>query len=1047
MAASIRNLGLVVSIIVFFIAGTDQAQRTTGSLGGVVQDESEALIPGADVTVTSQRTGIVRTAVTSDVGTFFVPSLPPGSYSLRITMPGFKSFEQTDIPVESARDVRGTFVLQLGEVTEIVTVEGAASLINTVGAEQRLGLDSIQVESLPNPNRNITNLLVLNPAVTVTGGHRAARLNGMGRHASSYTMDGIEASGSTEGNLISQYSGTNKIDLISTEGIQEVQIIKGVVPAEYGNTVSGQVNIITKSGTSEIHGSLFHLYQTHALNGQDPFLSSKPKLVYNQFGGSVGFPILKKGIGFVSQAFGFVAYEGYEERRVRRVQEDVPTQLARDEILASPNFDSREQQILKLILDPLPFPNQELDSPIGGQFRSARPQPGEDDTILVKSDVHFVDGSFLSFTWNRLDPSFIRPGIVPLDDRTWFDNANRYAASWFKGTGSWSLESRFGLSLIDQVRLDVMFEELRDPVFEEVIPFTRRVPTFDTPDFESIGGEVWNTDSTTYTLDQKIGHIRGNHSIKFGGGYQYKAGNRTNPEMPSFDFKNYQDFLANRPNRVTYTFGEPNHNGRIFLFGFFFQDDWKVHQNITLNMGLRYDFISNFVASRRDSGENQTGRGVDLTNLNLEPPTNWEIFDFGRPLPASKPFDHDPVNFAPRFGFNWDLTGEGETVLRGGFGVMFAPNTIATLRDVVQDLFVPRRVRFSGDEISQFGLRLGTLNAEGRDIVRTRSLAGGFNPLPFSLYNPFLESPYSMNYTLGIQHEMMQDTVIEIDYVGQRGVKFPLNRDVNEPDRLTGQRPNPRLAGVSFYIDQSQNSVYNAIQVALKKRFTRGLSYGMTYAYGRALATSGSDTGARFGSDNIENCCQEFFNPLLARGRVPGDIEHNFTANWFYQLPFMQGQSATIRNLLGGWTFAGIVRAQTGTPRGVSQRGGRGVNRPDVLDIGNARFEDFDQTLQFWNAAAFEVIPLSPAGMPIRAGNANRALLSGPGFWTIDASFGKEFVMRENMRLRFQWDWINAFNHVNLGGPRSNLTSSRFGRIEGLGGGMRVTQLNLKLLF
>jgi len=151
---------------------------------------------------------------------------------------------------------------------------------------------------------------------------------------------------------------------------------------------------------------------------------------------------------------------------------------------------------------------------------------------------------------------------------------------------------------------------------------------------------------------------------------------------------------------------------------------------------------------------------------------------------------------------------------------------------------------------------------------------------------------------------------------------------------------------------------------------------------------------------------------------------------------------------LGGWSLSGILRAQTGTPIGVSQNGGRGINRPDiVLPIDQAWFEDYRDTRQFLNPAAFRLIPLNAAGVPIRAGGANRSLMDRPGFWTVDVSFGKEFVASERVRLRFQWDWFNAFNHVNLGGPRSNLSAARFGRIEGLGGSMRITQLNMKLVF
>lgn len=1049
----------LLGLSLLLMLGTVLGQRTTGSLGGVVRDPTRALLPGAEVTVTHQTTGVQRSTVTDELGRFVVTNLPPGNYTLHISLPGFKSFEEKNIPVESARDLRGNYTLEVGEVSQTVTVEGATSLINTIGAEQRVGVERLQVLELPNPNRNITNLLILNPAVVMFGGsgnHRGVRLNGMGGQSSSYTMDGVDASGATEQNQISQYSGRNRVDLISVEGIQEVQILKGVIPAEYGDTVSGQVNVVSRSGTSEVHGSVFHLYQTQGLNARDPFLGgTKPKLVYNQFGGSVGFPIVKGGAGFIDQAFGFFAYEGYEERRGVRVQDDVPTQKARNEILASPHFDNRERQIWQKILAPIPFPNlpDTIDARgLGGRFVTARAQRAEDDTTLVKGDVYFRDGSQLAVTWNRLDPSFDLPRIVSVADRSWLDNNNRIAGSWFKGTATWNFESRLGWTRVTQDRIDRAWEDFLDPVFREEIGGQRRLPEVSTREYGTLGGEIWASDSTTWNLSEKIGYIRGNHAIKFGASFKHWTGNRQNPEFPGMNFRNHNELLLNKLNSVTYTFGEPAHDAKLYGFGFFVQDDWKVHRNLTLNLGVRYDYFSNMTIEPRTGGPSKFLPGatgsVFLTYLNLEPPTDWPSFNFGKPLNASSAVQPDRVNIGPRFGFNWDLSGEGTMVFRGGFGVLFAPITPSNWKDPIQDLFVPRRSSFSAGEIQAEGIRFGTLNMEAREIVSAKSTAGGFNPIPFTLINPFLEQPYSVTYTLGIQRELLNDMVLEIDYVGQRGVKFPLFRRVNPPDRETGVRPNPKLVGTSFYMDETNQSLYSALQMALKKRFGKSLSYGVTYAWGRALAIGGADLGNRFASDTPENWVQEFFDPKLGRGRTLADIEHNFTANWYYRLP--EPASGPLRNLLGGWNFSGIARVQSGPPIGPRQasNGGRGVQTPDLVasDVRQARHDNYRQTLLFWNRAAFELVPLQN-GVPIRPGNASNSLLSGPGFWTVDLSFGKDFYVRETMKLRFKWDWMNALNHVNVGNPQSNIDRSRFGEIRGLGGGMRSTQLNLRLEF
>jgi outer membrane receptor protein involved in Fe transport len=1047
-----RLLGGVLCLV-FLFGATGWAQRTTGSLGGFVQDSSGAVIPGAEVTVTNEATGVVWNAVSEEQGAFVVLNLPPGTYTLAIRLVGFKSFQEKGIGVESARDLRGKYVLEVGQVVETVTVQGATSLVNTIGAEQRVGVERLQISELPNPNRNITNLLILNPAVVAFGGsgdHRGLRLNGMGGQSASYTMDGVDASGGTEQNQISQYSGRNRVDLISIDGVQEVQIIKGVVPAEYGDTVSGQVNVISRSGTSQIHGSLFHLYQGARFNAKDPFLGTapKPNVVYNQYGGSVGFPIFQaRKLGIFEQAFGFFAYEGYEERRAGRRQDTFPTQKARDEIMASTRFDSREKSLWKLTLDPLPLPNvpTSIDSRgLGGLYVTARGDRAEDDTMLLKGDVHLADKSQLSVTWNRLEPSFVLAQTIALADRNWLDSNNRIAGSWFKATRHWNFESRMGWTRVTQERVENIWNELRDPAnSKETVFGERRVPSIDTAEYGTIAGEIWTSDSTSWKVDQKIGYIKGNHNVKFGGSLRHWSGQRINPEMPAMDFRNHDDVLANKISFVDYTFGEPAHLAKIYNFGLFAQDDWKVRPNFTLNLGVRYDYFSNMTAEPTDL----TG-SIFMTYLNLEPPTNWPSFNFGKPLIATAAIQPDRFNFGPRFGFNWDVGGNRKMIVRGGFGVMFAPITPSNWKDPIQDLFVPRRFNPSTQEIADLGVRFGTLNGDMRPKVVEITSGKGFNPVPFTLINPYLQEPYSMTYTLGIQRELMQDMVLEVDYVGQRGVKFPLFRAVNPPDRVTGQRPNPKLVGTSLYMDESNQSLYSALQMGLKKRFTKNLSYGFTYAWGRALAIGGADLGNRFASDTPENWVQEFFDPKLGRGRTLADIEHNFTANWYYRLP--GPVSGFMRNIAGGWNFSGIVRAQTGPPIGAFQatHGGRRVQTADILvsDFDQTWFPDYRQTLQFWNPAAFARVPLSN-GIPVHAGNSSNSLVSRSGFQTVDLSLGKDFSVTEGMRVRLRWDWFNSFNHVRLGGPQGNVDRARFGEIRGLGGGMRTAQLNLRFEF
>ena len=1076
MIRSPNKYVLLLSMIVCLVAGTAWAQRTTGSIGGTVMDESGAVLPGVDITVISEGTGVVRNTLSNEAGVFVVPGLIPGTYTLAIEMPGFRRFEQTTITVESARDIRDNYTMQVGAVSETITVTGGQTLVSTVASEQRSGLTNTQLAELPNANRNISNILSLSPAVTLMRqdpDNRAVSLNGMGGQSTSYTMDGVEASGQADGRQLAQYQGQNKVDLLSTDAIQEVQIIKGVVPAEYANTVSGQVNIITKSGGSEVHGTVFHLYQGAFGNAQNPFLSSKPNIVYNQFGASVGFPIVQDTGGIVDSAFGFFAYEGYEERRNLSRNQDVPTALARSVLRSSPNYDSRELQILDLMLDNTPEPNLPgtIDDDtcsacggqrgLGGEYRIARLQDSNDDVFLFKNNLNFSDGSAFAFTFSRLSPISTRPGINKIEDRFWEDFNNRYAGTWFKSSGFWTLEGRMGYTWIQQARNENNFDQLFDPTRGTVeLGFgDNRIPTISPPQFSTTQGEIRAVWSPTWTADFKVGYIKGNHNLKWGVSYRTRGGSASNTEMPvhsydscdpsiafcgTADATGFENLYANLPpDQARMSYGQPHHDKSVTTYGLFFQDDFKVRPNFTLNLGLRWDAQTAVPIGVSKNSRFPTGSAQSVIYFNLTPPTDWNLFDFGDLL-FSGANHRDIVNFGPRLGFNWDTSGEGRTVVRGGFGMLYAPTTSAVHADQAADRFVPRRTNFNAVDGARFGIRMGTLNGDTRAATITLAKEQGDDAIAFALINPFYEMPYTMTWSLGVQREVVQDAVLEIDYVGQRGVKLPMTRAPNEAAYGTGVRPNPTLLS-NFYADNSAQAFYNALQVAFNKRFTSNLAYGISYAYSRALAVGGSDIGARFGGDNFE-CCQEFSRPDLARGRSPSSIEHNFTANGYYSLPSPEGAAGVV---LGGWSLSGILRMQTGAPTAVRDRdGSRRRQMADIVvsDHEQARFENtFRDDLQFWNPAAFAQVPFTN-NVPIRPGNASRALLSGPGFSTMDLSFGKNFRINEDARLQFRWDLLNAFNHVNYGNPRSRIDRSGFGEIRSANS-MRVSQLNLKLFF
>src|SRR5438093_7439975 len=277
---------LVSAIAVFGSPNGAHGQVTTATLYGVVQDPTGAVLPGASVTATNQGTGFERAVVTDERGEFGLPALPAGPYTVKIEMPGFKTYTNQALQLTSGQNVRQTFALEVGQVAENITVAEIAPLVETASSAQLRSLGTTEVSELPLSRRNVTGVLTLAPGVDTSGGGGTVRMNGVAAGGTGITVDGTEANSNPEGRAMSQYGAQNQIDVMSIEAVAEVQVVKGVLPAEYGGVVGGQVNVISRSGTNAFHGSVFENYQGDKLFARDPFLLStqaKPKDKFNQF--------------------------------------------------------------------------------------------------------------------------------------------------------------------------------------------------------------------------------------------------------------------------------------------------------------------------------------------------------------------------------------------------------------------------------------------------------------------------------------------------------------------------------------------------------------------------------------------------------------------------------------------------------------------------------------------------------------------------------------------------------------------------------------------
>jgi hypothetical protein len=541
-------------------------QVTTGTFYGIVSDPSGAVVSGAKVTLSHEGTGAVSTATTDATGEFVFNFLPVGLYTLRIEASGFKLLESRGMEVLAAQNIRRTFNLDVGQISETVSVSGQTTQVNTVAAEQRESFSNSEVTQLPISRRNYSSLLAVGTGVTyTTDSGNSVRLNGLGKSGTSITVDGTDASANPEGRATSMYQGFNYIDTLSIEAIQELQTVKGVVQAEYGQALSGNVNLITKSGTNQWHGSAFENFQAEDLNARNQFLATKAPLTFNQFGGSLGGPIRRDKI------FIFGTYEGYREAASSIVSGSVPSLRIRTAMLAAnPDY--------KLFLDTVPLPNEPYDpSAQTGFYRAAAPRRSNDNHMVAKSDFRLWGNSNLAFTYTRGRPDRITPRVSPINFRQWAGVTERGTINFVTGRASWTAETRFGYNWNDIDRIDG-FISFTDPKKKSPVTGARSIPEISTLGFGNGGGEALRIGGPTWTLEEKVARFAGKHSFKFGGIYSSRGGGRSDVENPSMRYENEADLLANIPSRIQVTFGVNPYTSHSHEFGFFGQDDWRLTQ-------------------------------------------------------------------------------------------------------------------------------------------------------------------------------------------------------------------------------------------------------------------------------------------------------------------------------------------------------------------------------------------------------------------------------------------------------------------------------------
>ncbi|MSV28807.1 MAG: TonB-dependent receptor, partial [Bryobacterales bacterium] len=946
-----RTPSLLIKLLLAgaLLASALLGQVTTATLYGTVIDPSGAAIPHATVAATNEGTQAVSTATTDSKGEFTLTFLPVGSYTVSAKGANFREERRSHLDLGASQRVLLTFTLQIGSTAESITVVEGAPVLNTVSAEQRENVRTEQVRELPVARRDWTTLLNLGTGVSQggVGNTFGISLNGLPSAGISVTVDGTDAAGDPEYNTLAMYQGMNFIKAVSTEAIAEVNVVKGVMSAEVANTLSGNINVITRSGTNQLHGSLFANNQTENLNARNQFLTTKAPLVFNQFGGSVGGPIIRNKLFF------FGAYEGY--RQVARVSVNgfLPTKEFRDRAIAAvPAY--------KPFLDLVPLPNAAVaPGAIAGFYQNAHANPAHDNHAVSRVDYNISNASRLSLRYTRGRPYQETPRLNTNNPRSFIYITEVGSASFIHAAARWSSETRFGHNNMDMQRKDGIGVFLSIPCLNSL----------SNSGFGFGGcGEDHNKGGHNQSFEQIFGVTSGRNSLKTGVNLLRRLTYRSRALQERFNYVSVDDFFANIPNSMTFWAGETPIDVNSSQLGFFVQDDFRASRTLILNFGIRYDY--SMVPTATD------GRLF----------VRGEPTGFGAYRPADSIYNADRNNFSPRAGFAWTVDNAAKTVIRGGAGMFVSPPALFLVMDSVRNTkTTPYDVTLGRVEGLQLGLRYPNTNAQGYARFNVNPNAPDSGTAISSNY----PNPYSLQWNLSVQRQLTSTLALETSYTGTRGLKLPFKREMNLVDRQTGVRPDPRFLQFT-YLSPADASSYHAWQTSLRKRLGSGVTFGTHYTWSSLLSYQTGDL-AHLGNTTQDRRQDD-------KGPPPSHMRHAFVSDLLYEVPLMRVTGSTSRGarlLLGGWQVGGIFTANSGLPLFVTQSSAFNGSRPNYVG-GSAILGNYRETLQYVNRASFQAVPtVRLSGVPERNGNLGRGALRGPGVVNLDLSLSKNLAVTE----------------------------------------------------
>jgi hypothetical protein len=994
-----RQLGILLCIL--SVGSLPEFAQTAGSLTGQILDASQAAVPNASITALDPDKGLRREAKADNSGRYTIPNLPIGRYDVTVTHPGFETAVEKSVLLQVGANTTVDFVLRPGTISQVVDVTGEAPIIDP-NQGQGATFSTRDLVELPINGRDYARFSLLAPGAVARSNYIAdLSFNGLHSVHNQFAIDGVDASRVDQPYMSNGFERGARLLTGSLETIAEFRAQTANYRAEYGRAAGSYVNIVSKSGTNQLHGEVFEFFRNNFLDARN-FFNMKPnpqaEYRFNDFGGNISGPIVK------NRTFYFVNYEGSRQRIGITGSGTTPSALLRSQVLGT-------SPALALLVAQFPLGTSHTSNPLVDNYITVGVSQVREDTGSVRLDHSF----------NQKNSLYARVNV----------NDSHVFGPLFGVTSSALGLSDFQNVPIRTSNATVHDTHLFSPVFlnEFEIGMQRwgshiisdePYPNFSVTGLTISPGTRGRTKSnnTSYQIGDAMSYTRGAHSLKWGVTEYRIQIDRNSITTSTLTYVSLQDFINNSVSSASVTVGNPGSATWGYETGAFVQDTWQTRPGLTIDYGLRYDFGT---APFDPAHHAQT---FDTRTLTLAPP--------GTPY-----FHKNTKDFGPRLAVAWQAA--KNTVIRTGYGIFFQDYPVGFGSYSVPTNNLAGNTTLLRQQIPNLSYPL------------TPFLSQGTAPLPtvagFNWNKPDI---YAQQWNFTVERQFGETNALTLAYVGNHGLNLRRNEDINFFDPTLGRRPIPGFADVNIETASGQ-SVYHALQASFTQRMRWGLMGSFNYTWAHAIDDV-QDQGLFSAQPQDNN------NYHAERGNSSGDIRHNVSYQLLYNLPFGRSQhflsaaTGVTDKLVSGWQLASLAIFHTGIADTVyigSNTYGNGNftnQRPNAV-AGVSQYAA-NQTINNWlNPAAFS---LPAAGT---FGNLGRNTVFGPGFAQADLSLLKETRFTESSHLEFRAEFYNVVNHPNFAEPNTTFGTTAFGKVlstfgSTLGiGTARQIQLAMKLYF